>query len=81
MWAHALSAPQERSRLRLNGLGGDLKLLIDRYMHVPQELRGSVRVLGKMKLHLKKVKLLPLPVSGETSRVRQRSRAESGNIR
>lgn len=81
LWAHALSAPQERSRLRLNGLGGDLKLLIDRYMHVPLELRGSVRVLGKMKLHLKKVKLLPLPVSGETSRVRQRSRAESGNIR
>ena len=61
LWAHALAASLGRSRLRLNGLGGDLKLLIDRYMHVPLELRGSVRLLGEMTLHLKKVKLLALP--------------------
>ncbi len=80
LWAHALSAPQERSRLWLNGLGGDLKLLIDRYMRVPLELRGSVRVLGKMKLHLKKVKLLPLSDSGDASQVRHRPQAGSGGF-
>ncbi len=47
-----------KSELTLAGLKGKIKLLIDKELRVPVELRGSVGFAGSVKLRLKKAVLL-----------------------
>ncbi len=52
-----LDMRQGNASLRIAGLGGKLKILVDRKLRVPLELRGKAKVLGKVSLRLHKVRL------------------------
>ncbi len=52
-----LGTRQGDASLRIAGLGGKLKILVDRQLRVPLELRGRVKVLGNVSLRLNKVRL------------------------
>ena len=47
--------PAATSAFRIFGLGGDVELLWDPARHLPVEIAGSVRVLGRVKVHLASV--------------------------
>ncbi len=52
-----LDARQDDTSLRIAGLGGRLKILVDRKLRVPLVLRGRAKVLGKVSLRLNRVRL------------------------
>ena len=45
------------SGLKIAGLGGDIKILVDRELRLPLELRGKVRMAGNVSLRATRVKL------------------------
>lgn len=52
-----LDARWDDTSLEIAGLGGKLKILLDRKLRVPLELRGRAKVLGNVSLQLDKARL------------------------